>query len=394
MTRKLATVQRIKELLPIAGADRIEAAVINGWQTVVKKGDFKVGEMVVFVEIDAFVPHTVAPFLTEAGKPPKEFNGVEGQRLKTKKLRKTLSQGLVLPVLSLPAVVGLMHEDSRQGVPSEGRDVTEALGIQLWESPEEHKEKNGANQQASKTRSFPYFLKKTDQERVQNYGHMVVKALDEEFEVTVKKDGSSMTVFRVDPSSKYYKDAKRMTNGKLNMFQRFINWAADIINGKEAVYGICSRNLMLPLYGDSNFHKAAVMPLEALRKLDKLGKSYAIQGEVVAPDIQGNYEKVEKVEFHMFDMFLIDEQEYAMPTFRRQWAADFGVRHATVVDKGTLRNILQLKEGEDVVQKALTYASGEGDNAGVAREGVVFKAEDRDFSFKCVSNEYLLAKDK
>jgi len=62
------------------------------------------------------------------------------------------------------------------------------------------------------------------------------------------------------------------------------------------------------------------------------------------------------------------------------------------VDKGTLRNILQLKEGEDPVQKLLTYASGEGDNPGVMREGVVLKAMDKDFSFKAISNEYLLHK--
>jgi RNA ligase (TIGR02306 family) len=384
--RKLASIRRIKQLLPISGADKIELALVDGWQVVVKKGEFKENELAVYFEIDSFIPNSIAPFLTKEGYPPKEFNGVKGERLKTVKLRKTLSQGLLLPVSNFPFMAGEIED----GVVCEGYDLTDELRVQKWEAPEEKATNNGP--MASKTRSFPYFIRKTDQERAQNYGKLIEQNLDTEFEVTVKKDGSSITVFRVNPDSEYYEDAKRMVHGKPSLWQRikaFFQRKYD-----EPVYGICSRNVLLPFEGESNFHKAAAKLLPHMKVYNE--GSVAIQAELVAPDIQGNYEKVDGVEVHIFDVFNIDKQEYMVPRDRINFLGVMfspdKVPHATIVDRGTLRNILQLKDGEDAVAKLLTYASGEGDNPGVMREGVVFKAMDKDFSFKVVSNEYLLKK--
>ena len=94
--RKLASVRVIKQLSPIEGADRIEVATVDGWEVVVKKGEFKVGDSCVYFEIDSWVPHEVAPFLTKEGKEPAEYKGVKGQRLRTIKLRGQISQGLVI----------------------------------------------------------------------------------------------------------------------------------------------------------------------------------------------------------------------------------------------------------------------------------------------------------
>lgn len=388
--RKLASIRVIKALLPIPGADVIELALVDGWQVVVKKGEFKVGDLAVYFEIDSWIPNSIAPFLTKEGYAPKEFNGVPGERLKTIKLRKQLSQGLLLPMAgAMMTKFGNVKGITNTGL-GEGDDVTEILGIQKWEAPEEKERNNGP--MASKTRSFPYFIKKTDQERAQNYGRLIEQNLDTEFEVTVKKDGSSLTVFRVVPSSSFYEDARKMLLPKPTLWQRIKNLFT--FEQKGPVYGICSRNVLLPLEGSSNFHVAAAPLLKKLedRVSTSIEGSIALQCELVAPDIQGNYEKVNGVETHLFDIFKIDEQEYMLPGERRTYADLYNIPHATVVDKGTLRSILQLQEGEDVVQKLLTYASGEGDNPGVMREGVVFKALDRDFSFKVVSNEYLLKK--
>ena len=66
--RKLACVKRIDDLLAIEGADKIEVAVVGGWKVVVKKGDFKKGELAIYLEIDSWVPTEVAPFLTKIGR--------------------------------------------------------------------------------------------------------------------------------------------------------------------------------------------------------------------------------------------------------------------------------------------------------------------------------------
>lgn len=382
MSRKLATIQRIKELLPIKDADRIELAIINGWQVVTQKGQHMVGDLVVFYEIDSFLPASDPRYASFEDRFI-NWGDKRGMRLKTIKLKKQLSQGLILPIRNF-------DELQKNRSLAEGDDVTEILKIEKWEAVEP----NGpAVATGAKTRSFPFFLRKTDQERIQNYGGLVSRALDEEFEVTVKKDGSSMTVFRVDPESIYYKDAQALTGQSLSLWEKIKKYIFRSEN--EPVYGICSRNILLPLDGQSNFHKAAMDVLAALVDEGEFNStSYAVQGEVVAPDIQENYEKVKGVEFHLFDIWDIDKQEYLLPMDRRAFAALRNLNHVKMVDQGKLRDIVRFQEGDDIVKKLLTYASGPGDNEGVQREGVVFKSKTRDFSFKAVSNEYLLATGK
>ena len=107
--------------------------------------------------------------LLKAGHEPKEFEGVKGERLRTVKLRGQLSQGLLLPISILPTTT----------VIEVGNDVTDTLGIVKWErpiSPQLYGQAKG---------SFPSFLRKTDQERVQNIGRTLESYIDQTFEVTI-----------------------------------------------------------------------------------------------------------------------------------------------------------------------------------------------------------------
>ena len=118
--RKLATVQTISEIKTHPNADAIELAIIKGWQVVVKKGEFQPGDKVIYLEIDSWVPTEIAPFLTK-NLVPREYDGVRGERLRTVKLRGEISQGLVLPLNTLPPAV-MDDVDS-------GTDLTEILGV-------------------------------------------------------------------------------------------------------------------------------------------------------------------------------------------------------------------------------------------------------------------------
>ena len=95
--RKMASVQKIAEIKPIEWADRIVAYRINGWWVVDSKDKYEVGDYVVFSEVDSWIPHELAPFLSK-GKEPREFEGVKGERLKTQKFKNQVSQGLILPM--------------------------------------------------------------------------------------------------------------------------------------------------------------------------------------------------------------------------------------------------------------------------------------------------------
>ena len=108
--RKLATIRKISKLLPIPGADAIEVAVVDGWKIVVKKGDFKEDTLIVMCEIDSWIPHNIAPFLSK-GKEPRLYEGVLGEKLRTVKLRGALSQGLLL---CLEDVFQVVEKDGRK----------------------------------------------------------------------------------------------------------------------------------------------------------------------------------------------------------------------------------------------------------------------------------------
>jgi len=95
--RKLATIQVIKELSPIKGADRIEVARIKGWKVVVKKDEFKVGDKVVYFEIDSLLP-IKEDFEFLRGSSYIKNDEQEGFRLRTVRLRKQISCGLIMPL--------------------------------------------------------------------------------------------------------------------------------------------------------------------------------------------------------------------------------------------------------------------------------------------------------
>jgi RNA ligase (TIGR02306 family) len=101
--RKLASIRRISDIQPIPDADMIHVVTVDGWKVVAQKAmGYKVGDLVVYFEIDSFIPTEIAPFLTKDAAFPKEFNGVKGERLRTIRLKGQISQGLLMPLSAIP----------------------------------------------------------------------------------------------------------------------------------------------------------------------------------------------------------------------------------------------------------------------------------------------------
>src|SRR5262245_8990151 len=111
---KLASIQVVGEIRTITGADRIEAATVLGYQTVIKKGEFRTGDLCVWHEPDTVV----------AERSEYEFLRQHGFRLKVSRFKGQVSQGLALPLTILPT-----------GDYSVGDDVTELIGIRKYEKP-------------------------------------------------------------------------------------------------------------------------------------------------------------------------------------------------------------------------------------------------------------------
>lgn len=339
-TRKLASIKPITYIKPIEGADAIECAIVDGgWPVVVKKGEYKVGDIAIYLEIDSWVPHELAPFLSK-GQEPREYNGVKGERLRTVKLRGQVSQGLLLPIeLTFWRDIGT--------------DLTESLGIQKWEPP------IPAQLQGTMKGNFPHFIPKTDQERCQNLRKEIFETYkDEIYEVTVKLDGSSTTI--------YVKDGE---------------------------VGVCSRNIDLLETEGNSFWKAAreqniIEPLLQLSK--EKGEEYAIQGELIGEGIQGNPEKLKGQRFYLFDIYSITCGEYFKANVRysildklKMLGAD--VEHVPIIDTD-----VRVAQAYDTIDDLLEFAEGQSLNPQTKREGLVFKSWESDFTFKAIANSYLL----
>lgn len=388
--RKLASIQKILNVRPIDGADRIEVVDVLGWSVVVQKGDFAVGDLCVYFEIDSFIPEAHKCMQTEVFEPRMiTWNTKRGMRLKTIKLRKQISQGLVLRIDNfeeLQAIDPLY----------EGTDVTEILKVEKWEPAEEASGNNGGINKTSGAGKFPSFLRKTDQERVQNYLNELEKYKADTFEVTIKLDGSSMTLYHVTDSSPHYAhivyDIESRVLRKKGFFGKLFYSAKKklgLVKHPQSFSGVCSRNIELDIEDDNHFSTFARVN-GLLRSLKHLGLNIAVQGELIAPTIQENHERVDSFEFYVYDVFDIDAQMYYLPHKARGITAALGFKYVPVLDKA-----YKLPEGSprEVVDALLQYAEGPGMNEGVKREGIVLKSNQRDFSMKAISNSYLLKKE-
>lgn len=342
--RKLASIRRIDDIQPIPGADAIDVATIGGWNVVVKKGEFTVGELVVYLEVDSWVPHDLAPFLSK-GQEPRVYEGVKGERLKTVKLRGQVSQGLILPISHCTEVAGCWSQLK------EDDDATEWLGILKYEKPV------SVSLAGFARGNFPSFIPKTDQERIQNLkrdlGDWVTAGLD--WEVTEKLDGTSVTIYK---------------NSAL----------AD--EGKEPL-GVCSRNLDLKeTEGNVYWNVAKAFDVHAILLRD--GRNLAIQGEIVGLGIQGNQYKLDKQVLYVFDIYDIDNRRYFTPEQRRLFCNNYGLNHVPlhcsdyVISEHNIPKLLDMAEGYSYINDS-------------QREGLVFKCNtDPSISFKAISNKWLL----
>ena len=334
MERKLATVRKITDIRPIEGADMIELAIVDGWNVVVAKNvGHKVGDMVVYCEIDSFLPiREEFEFLRKSSY--KKMGDQEGFRLRTIKLRGQISQGLIIPM----SIFGDFGWTAYEGL-----DVTERLGIVKYEPP------IPAELFGKVKGGFPSFLHKTDEERVQN----LVKEYEEykltskhQFYMTEKLDGSSATFYM-----------------------------------NEGEFGVCSRNLELLETEENTFWKVArQLNLEENMK-DK--GNICLQGALIGEGIQGNPYKIKGQTVHFFNGFDIDKQTRMnnnkfLVLLDELELLSVPILGVAILLPDTVEEMLKLAEDKSCLNKL------------TEREGVVIRSLDNTISFKAISNKFLL----
>ena len=114
--RKLATIQKIADVQPIEGADKICKYKVNDWWVVDQIDKYQVGDKVIYCEIDSFLPIQPEYEFLRKSSYKKMSDGTEGFRLRTVRLRKTLSQGLIIPLNRVFNILEMNQEKYISGV--------------------------------------------------------------------------------------------------------------------------------------------------------------------------------------------------------------------------------------------------------------------------------------
>lgn len=372
MREQLAYVEVIKSLSPIKDADKIERATVLGWECVVLKGQFKVGDNIIFCEVDSVLPDIECfDFLRE-----KKF------RIRTIKLKSQISQGLVLS-LSTINDIDPAFDISKLKV---GDDCTSLLGITKYDpesaldEPEVEQVKRSwiANRYSYykwkllgikpiKKGSFPSDVPKTNEERVQKMGSALERHEGEEVYITEKLEGSSCTF----------------------IYRKNGNWLARLFNN-DGIFQVCSRNTIVFNSQNGKNRKNSPHYLKSIadrykihEKLKSLNRNLALQGESLGPKIQKNIYNFSDYEFCAFLMFDIDKQEYLSFVEMQSLCRELNIPMVPVVGFGKIvpdvKYYVELSKGKSLM------------GVNINREGIVIRGLAGNFSFKSINPEYLLA---
>lgn len=379
MIRSLAHIERVHDIQPIEGADRIELVHCLGWQCVATKGEFREGDLCVYFEIDSRVDYTKEPF---------KFMESRNGKVKTIKLRGVISQGLALP---------LDKFDINLSKYKEGDDVTKLLGVTKIQTEEElrlaKEEKDPRIDRVNsrykkftkskfgkwcmkysftrniilkllggkkvKRKEWPDFISKTDEIRIEN---MPQQLMDKKpLEVTEKIDGTSTTFFI---------KKKR---------------------GSKYEFGVCSRNIRQlddkqTCFFDNNVYWEMAFKYKIEENLNLMAKELnypnyiCLQGETIG-NVQGNPYKLNENRFYGFNFIVdgkkwdsIEAKEY-VKKFNIMWVP---ILQTDFICPDTMEEMKDLATAKSVI------------NPSVLREGCVYRDSENTISFKNVSREYLL----
>ena len=365
MSRKLASIKTISDIQPIEKRDRIELAIVDGWQIIVRKDEYQIGDKTIFVEIDSVLPEL----------PEFEFLRSKKFRIKTMKMAGVLSQGICLPLSILPKDREYNLED----------DVTEIIGIKQYEgtrdieSEEKVFETNKKFQHPifkflfkysffrnillpkKQNKGFPEFIHKTDECRIQNMP-FILNNKNNTYIVREKIDGQSGTFFLKRKSKKWF-------------------WQKECYD-----FGVCSRNLRLWNRTDSSYWFVAKKYniKEVLMKLIKDNDFVAIQGECISPRVQGNKYKVSEPDLYVFNLIYPDGKVCCL------WGEEIlnyhGIKWCPLINQNYIL--------PDSVNELLDYSTGNSKLHNTLREGIVCRDYKNKISFKAVSPDFLIKNDE
>ena len=378
--RKLAHIETVTNIRPIAGCDNIVQCNVLGWNVIVKKDEFKEGDRCVYIEIDSICP---------SDNPDFAFLEKKHYKIKTMKMKGTISQGIVFPM-------SILHSDKDFNI---GDDVTDLLKITEIEDevPDTHSINKDQRQKQFKAKhkkffknpivkhlmkyslfrkivfsfmpkkknkkyGFPSYIVKTDEVRLQNMPWVLESCKETPMIVTEKLDGTSSTY-----------GLQRIKKNKFD-------------------FAVCSRNVRqetpdkVCYYADMpNVYWEMAIKYNIENILKDLQKKYnadtvVIQGETIGEGIQKNKYSIKGHDLYVFNLIINGKRVDSVKA--REIVNEYNLKFVPILDE----NFILLDNVDDMI----TYADGKSQICDTLREGVVIRNYDKNISFKCISNKFLL----
>ena len=426
--KPLAYIVKIKDIREIPGADRIELATVMDYTVVVKKGEYKPGDLGLYIEVDSLLPdgltdelrakytdikegremadatkeeiETALKTIQESSKYPYfEFLRDRKFKIKSMKLGKfgVISQG----ILFKPSELGIT--DAKVG-----KDYTLQFGITEIVQDEEEAGLTGKkdNWFVRKLMRYSWYRNwrkrhnvsetwdptnpgKSDEENVQKvYTEMFKRYRDKKWVKTEKLEGQNITVFseKVKPS----------------LFDRIFHRNAEIKR-----IGVCSRTRELNKNGNGKAFWDTVLRLKLDEKIKKIPGEWFCRGEHVGPGIQNNIYKLPRTDIVFFDFY---RKVYFEDTINRKvsfkweklnfedsvrFAEQWGLKFVPVLDnnyelpEGRINSKGVFVSGADIMLQESDGNTVFGNNLNHKREGFVLRLrDDYNVSFKVKNPNY------
>lgn len=418
--RALAHIERVVTTYPIEGADKIEMTQVLDFHVVTKKGEFKAGDLALYVEVDAILPdglpagdqarydelkkllkkatgEDIAKYEAEMAEVVSRNTRPEFEFLRAKKFRikaqrygafkdvtgnTIISQGIIFPISIIPTNI----------TPIEGQDLTAELGItRVIEDPDEL----ATNEPTSSTKKsgfekfmdhhfMRYSLYRKVKSEIKGYEKKGVwedwlpPKSDEE---NIQKIYTSLWNEFGDTDGWYASEKLEGEN-----FSAYTHITSKFFGLSSRIdFGVCSRTRNLITDDGSRFWQTA-KELDLEKRLKAVGKNIVIRGEHLGPKVQGNLYKLTAYDLVLFEVWDIEQRKFYNYYEFMEFCEKYGFKHVPIIDDN-----FRLLPSVGEMLKHSNGISKWNDKIQVLREGVVYRRKDNPRkSFKIRDPEYLL----
>lgn len=407
--RELAYLVQVEDITPM-NADRLECAHIGGWHCVVGKGEFHIGDPAVYFEIDSQLPD-VEPFSSMDFLRSKKF------KIKSQKIRGEISQGLLMPVSAfgwdIECLIDTIMNGNDVGVKDdegvihmlndESRFLTQRLGVTYADPGDNSRKSSGPDKykrmaqrhpnifkkpwakwlmrrawgrkvmffffgkKKDKKNSWPAWVVKTDEERIQNCPWILAKP--QEWIATEKIDGTSTTFTLYGYGRK----------------QQFLVCSRNVVFDKPDKKCYYETNVYTEMAEKYNMEEKMKAMFNQARLANKDVLFLTIQAETYGAGVQKRDYGLKDHQMAIFNIiwgYKDGHTERLNPIIGADVAKNNGLPYVPVIGQMSLPTSC-----EDVL--AIAESAPSMIDGGM-REGIVFRSLDGVQSFKAVSNAFLL----